>query len=796
MSSSHAVLIVDADPKGLEALVYGFQGADWRTTACPTPETASLLVKTSDPTIVVIASRAEHEKVQALIRQIRAEEAFRTLPLLVLGPEELRNPLKKISDVDLLPLPAFVRDVLTASQLLVEAGAAAAQKPGEELSFAPPIATTTTLSLIRTMCGLARSGMLHLERKDRHGEILFHEGELTAAQVGQLQGMAAVQHVLIWNDGAFDLHLRPVVRRGQLHQTSQEFIEEFDRFQRDFAHAMKDIGPPTTVYSIIEERLHHSTNAVPAEVTPVVRLCDSQRTLSDIIDESPFRVLDTVRIVARLVELAILVRRDPKPESDAKAARPPLEEFWATARIVGPSSPKTRARSEGVGGPERPIPPTPHPATSTSPEVRSESNSPDEEKGRTHKKTLEIATTLGRGPAPEVSPSVVVPAALAAQAEPATDATTNQADRQDAITVPLGGSFITDKRLGAGDSHEVPTQSNPVPVNTPAAHPTTQVPNSSTQSPFVNLPVTGMMQESTAGQPGTARSPFAPVPKTAATGTQASGIIEPRERRTRSTLRSVPAQMSVVVDTAQIEVAKAPTSAASPDPVSQSPVVQNPMVVSPVLQDPAVLGPIVQSPKLQSPVEQGATVPPSPVADTQPESAVPKITGEFVAAPSRRTSRQMPVQPRMSIQLDATLVSDPKEASAPIQVTDTPKIEPSPTRLTGEMKVAPSGRHTRDGDKPKRASSSFHIDPSLATEAPTAAKTPQPLAVSSQPVASSTDKRHQSGNFSPLEKDFFERESELYEVENTESFADLEEKQAKAAGKHGATKKPGQPNRK
>ncbi len=226
MSSLHAALVVDADPQGLEALVYGFQGADWRITACPTPETASLLVRASGAEIVIVASRTDHDKAHALIRQIRSKEPSRTLPILVLGPEELRKPLKESGDVDLLPLPAFVRDILTASQLLVEASASAAQKPGEEPSFGLPITAATTLSLMRTLCGLACSGLLELERKGRHGEILFHQGELTAAQVVQLQGMAAVQHVLVWNDGALTLHLRPTVRRGQLHQTVQEFLEE------------------------------------------------------------------------------------------------------------------------------------------------------------------------------------------------------------------------------------------------------------------------------------------------------------------------------------------------------------------------------------------------------------------------------------------------------------------------------------------------------------------------------------------------------------------------------------------
>jgi hypothetical protein len=722
MSSSHAALIVDADPKGLEALVYGFQGADWQITACPTPETAALLVKASDAAVVVIASRTEHEKTHALIRQIRTKETFRTLPLLVLGPEELRKPLKEGGAVDLLPLPAFVRDVLTASQLLVEAGAAAAQ-PGEEFSFATPIAAGTTLSLLRTMCGLARSGLLQLERNGRRGEILFHEGELTAAQVGQVQGMAAVQHMLIWNDGELKLQLRPVARRGQLHQTVHEFLEEFDRFQRDFIHAMKDIGPPASVYTKSEEGLLQSSNAVPAEVTPVVRLCDGQRSLLDIIDESPFRVLDTVRILGRLVELAILARRDPKPDSDAKDTRPALEEFWETVQIVGPVTPRA-TRTHGVGT-EPTTPVTNPPAKAAAPAARSEfhgeSNVLSEGKVHSRKKTLEIAP-----PIPEPLP--VLPAAMEL------------------------------------------TSTAPQPA--------------ATHTPLANLPVTGTLQVIGAGQAGTARSPFSTEPKLATPGTQASGTIEVRERRRQSTLRAVPARTSVVVDIAQFETAKAPDAASAQTTAIPTPVVQAPVVQAPVVQAPVVQIPVVQAPVVHSPVATAPSV-----------NSVARVTGEFQVAPSRKTARQMPVQERMSIELDATLASPPEQASPPVQATEAATGTPSAMRVTGEMKSTPSGKTTREPEKPQHTSSSFQIDPTLPVETP-AAKESGTRPSGSRPVVPTSESRRQSGNFSPLEKDFFERESELYEVEGAESFADLDENRAKAGSKSAPSKKPGRPSRK
>lgn len=332
MPSQHAVLIVDADPKGIESLVYGFQGAEWRMTACPSPETASLLIKASGAQIVVVASRGEHERTNTLVRQLRGRDAFRALPILVLGPEELRQTLKESGQVDLLTLPTFVRDVLTASELLITAGSWAAETPGEDPVFQSPITAVKTLSLVRSMNGLARSGQMRLERNGRVGEIMFHQGELTAAFIGPLQGMAAVQHMMIWNDGKLTLHLRQVPRRGQLSQTAQEFLQEIDRFERDFAHGLKELGPAATVYSADQDRLKKSAGAVPAEVTPVVRLCNGIRTLTDIIDESPFRVLDTVRILGRLAELGILVRADGKPLMVTPQG--PRDQFLENARVT------------------------------------------------------------------------------------------------------------------------------------------------------------------------------------------------------------------------------------------------------------------------------------------------------------------------------------------------------------------------------------------------------------------------------------------------------------------------------
>jgi hypothetical protein len=748
MPRTHAALIVDSDPKGLESLVYGFQGAGWRITACPAPETASLLVKAARAEVVVAASRTDHDKVHALIKQLRGREAFRSLPVLVLGPEELRLHVKQHGQTDLLPLPTFVRDVLSASQMLVASEGSDSAPHGDQPILADATTAQGSLSLVRTMNGLRKSGSLHLARKGRHGEILFHEGELTGAQVGSLQGMAAVQHLLVWNDGHFELRLRPVVRRGQFHRTAHEFLEEFDRFQRDYSHAIKDIGPGTAVYLVNHDRLHASTGAIPAEVTPVIRLCDGQRSLADVIDESPFRVLDTTRILGRLIELAVLSRRDAVADSTDHEVSP-LDAFWASARITLGGAAQDGARLS-----------QPMQAQVEDPSMQKTPSPGLAPKQRTRRQTQELG-----------KPS----AAAAREAQPAP------------VVIPTGRPQI---------------ETQPIALRSDAAS-AKAVEAARRSTPAFGVGVTR-------GRASPARG--VPVIKSAdAASSQTSGSFELRKPRTTPTgSRPVEARRSVVIDTALVEVVaagpvgSAPVSPAAPTDTARAvSSAELPQVSAPVPQTEPAQAPELPSgdasvsaespapPSATETADQSGSPEPAPPASPSQEAAptasgpaalAPVATGaghvhdEMKAAPARPAGQAS--QPAVSVELRGLPTDEPKTPAIAVPLAELKKETPG-TRITGEMRVVSSGKSrlpVKVG-----ATSSFHIDPTLTTDLPVAKQAPPP---ESDPRPQPNQGVHRpSGSFSAIESDFFEREADLYKVDKTESFADLDEQKGKGAGK-------------
>jgi hypothetical protein len=828
MPSPHAALIVDADPQGLESLVYGFQGAEWRMTACPSPETASLLVKASGAQIVVVASRTEHDRTYALVAQLRANEGFRARPILVLGPEELRPRLRSELDADLLPLPAFVRDVLTASELLV--ATLVGQRSEGDPCWRAPVKNGGILSLVRTMHGLGRSGQVRLERNGRSGEILFHEGELTAASIGPLQGMAALQHLMVWVDGKLDLRLRQVPRRGQLPLTAQEFLQETDRFQRDFAHAMKEIGPPTAVYSASQERLKQSSSAVPAEVTPVVRLCTGSRMLADIIDESPFRVLDTVRILGRLAELGIIIRSDGKP-----LAPPPADERLE-AKIVGPSAAAAWPMPAPIGGfplstAIRPTPvPASQPARPTTPPLSQAAKvtvvgrmALPPEKQVTPRPVEEQVTP------PPVEEQVTPPPGTPVKpggrvAAPLEEQITPPPPEEEQVTPPPASQVTPPPEPGRPRRRTLeigitapPATATPAPAALPP-RPTAVTTVAAAKTP---QPVHAARGAGKTPKPVVVSSPHsasaAPVPTT--TILQAAGALKPHRPADRGQGTPPPAEKTPTV---------APRVPAD-SPASRSAVVQAAGVIdsskharrSPhhtraAAPRPSVVIEAIGAEEVKTPMPVAAVAHPAKTPAASPTVTARRSTplmGTLEVKPARRSDAQaVPVVPS-SIQIDASLSAPP--APAPAQPPAAARVEAPGTRVTGELHVAPSGRNTRRADKAAPKPSSFHIDPSLSGEIPVAAQPAQPGHPGSQPVAQKrgdsrpipvgrTDSqpipgksRHQSGSFSTVEKDFFDREADLYKQDKVESFADLDEGKAKANAKPKPKgTKPGRPYRK
>ncbi len=787
MARTFAALLVDSDLKGLESLVYGFQGVSWRSTACAAPETAAFLIKASAADIAVVAARAPYHKTLTLLRQLRASEETRTLPLLVLGPASLRPSVLECGSIDFLPTPVFVRDVIAASRILVSLDDHDAQAQGREARIDGSLAEFGFFSLIRVMSGLLRSGVLQVERANRRGEILFSEGEIAGAQLGSLQGPPAIHHLLLWEDAKIELRLRAVARRTQFNQRFDQIMDEAERFVRDYTHAMQGIGPASSVYGKNEDKLAKST--VPSEVTPVLRLCDGRRTLTDIIDESPFRVFDTVRILTRLVDLGGLTRCQPQESSPAPT--PPLEKFWETARIASSEDSQVLPLSQ-----------RPTPLRLGQADVRS--GEPNRRKGqrRAAIQTPALGTPIV-GRAVAGTPAAGAPGTAAASLAQAAGASTARASGS------IDVSVAADRRQVKSDRRDRPSvtidvalvEAAPAPAS--AAVPVESVP---AESPVRSGRVTGTLQVApSSGQQRSNRGPRV-------TGSGNSIEVDPGlPSETNSIAKMASPVVSLppsVILAASSVAAQTVTAGTSPGDGASTARMTGTLSVAPAQRsgsaksmkkgvsvelDPVLAAELGRLEKATTPIGpptsagplQAEFGPPPMAAPSDASSAAPpvgasaspksghaaRVTGTLsVSSSSRWSANALKTSAkRISVALDPALVAE-------VQKLEEPKPE-SVTATTHGLGDATEPRTTSQGAGSGQGQVRGTSDDRTA---PAAAR---PTPRSSDDSAAQTGKRRISGAFSAIESDFFAREADLYKRETEDNFADLDEPARKRDGK-------------
>ena len=321
MIQPSSLFVVDADARSLETLTFGFEREGCKVIGTSDLSRAPLLVRTAGAALAVVSLRESEPSSLEVVSALRGIAT--DVPIVVLGPQGAKADALRAGAADFLTLPTYLRDVIGVGKLN-----ALGSKAGDANDPHGVSELQTRLSehyglfyLLRAMASSERSGILALTRGNRRAELRVHEGTVVSASVGAMQGLPALHHLLLWEEAALSLTRRAIPKRSQLHLSAQEILDECERFLRDFAHAARDLGSPRTLYAAAGEPTAELRGLQPSQVTPLLRLFDGRRVLADVIEESPFRIFDTVRMIRRLRDGGMLVVRPDEPSPERRDTR-------------------------------------------------------------------------------------------------------------------------------------------------------------------------------------------------------------------------------------------------------------------------------------------------------------------------------------------------------------------------------------------------------------------------------------------------------------------------------------------
>ena len=150
------------------------------------------------------------------------------------------------------------------------------------------------------------------------------KGSVIAAKVGRMSGAAGFHHLLLWGEAAMSLRFESPTGERRIAATVDQLLDGGARFAAEFEQLAARVGGPQAVFAHEPRRAAEARAQIPAEVMVLVKQYDGQKPLIDIIEDSPFKPFDTIKITFRLAELGAIARRETRettPLSERLAVR-------------------------------------------------------------------------------------------------------------------------------------------------------------------------------------------------------------------------------------------------------------------------------------------------------------------------------------------------------------------------------------------------------------------------------------------------------------------------------------------
>jgi DNA-binding response OmpR family regulator len=348
------VLLVEPDAATTRLLRVALGGAGWEVTTAATADEALAAHQTGDLDLVICdVSVPQGDGVAdglGLCRRLQQGPPGAKVPVIVLTARpsvETRLRAVELGIEDCLGKPVYVSELLARAQALL-------RRSVRERLEAPPASTTSVagrlsevgvIDLLQTMEVNRRSGIIHLGTRDwGRAAVTFREGRPVNAEAGRLRGREALYRLLSWDDGFFEVELRPVRGRDLVERTVPALLAEGILRLEERTRLLAQLPPLDTVFVVSFRELVNRVGELPDEVGDLIRLFDGWRTMVEVIDDCDLPDLGALRIISRLHDERLFAegQRELAPPDEAD-----------TLRLPSPPPP--------APGPPSPAPPPPAP---------------------------------------------------------------------------------------------------------------------------------------------------------------------------------------------------------------------------------------------------------------------------------------------------------------------------------------------------------------------------------------------------------------------------------------------------
>jgi len=287
------VLVVEPQASTRGLLQFGLVRAGFQVTSVRSAEEAERSLRQGPlPGLVMSETRLPGLDGVTFCARLR-RSAMAEAPVLLLttqpSPAAVSQALAAGAD-DVLVKPLFVGDLVSLARL------ESSRVPGRPTLVASTREVPVAAALRALLAG-TRSGRLVLGTS---AELLFKAGKVVSAQIRSVQGERALRRMLFLGEGAYAVHLGSVRTAGDLSVDLRALCGSWAEALADW-RALTRVSVPLEAVLFPDLRaLLAQISQLPAEVEPVVRLFDGERTVRAVVLESSLPESVVLQVANRL----------------------------------------------------------------------------------------------------------------------------------------------------------------------------------------------------------------------------------------------------------------------------------------------------------------------------------------------------------------------------------------------------------------------------------------------------------------------------------------------------------------
>jgi CheY-like chemotaxis protein/tetratricopeptide (TPR) repeat protein len=299
------LLLVDGDARNLRVLEVSLRKAGYVVTTAVNGLDALEKVETAKPDLIISDTKLPEMDGFMFCERLKQDPRWVAIPFIFLTNQ--RSIEDKIRGLELgveeyLTKPIFVKEIVIRIKMLLQ------KRQRESLTlrdarttFSGDLADMAVVDLIQTLELGRKSGIIHFNSEQgRQGAIYFRNGDIIDAEMGRLQGEAAVYRLLGWSEGAFEVEFKIVRRNDVIERSNQALLMEGMRRVDEWGRLLEQLPPLDTIFEVDYEELADRLGEIPDEVNGILRLFDRRRTLMQVVDDSEFGDLETLDIISKL----------------------------------------------------------------------------------------------------------------------------------------------------------------------------------------------------------------------------------------------------------------------------------------------------------------------------------------------------------------------------------------------------------------------------------------------------------------------------------------------------------------